>query len=125
MTIRLHRSRITALLIVWLLVASGCMHTVRPGAVDSYDSHAFDVIGSAEKSIEVLAKDCPSGPASPCPQSKKDAINRIIRAHNAALDISTAYHNAVKAGQAGNREALSKALADLILASSDYRKVFP
>lgn len=112
-------------LAVCLLLTLSCAKTIRPGAVDSYDSHAFDVIGSASKSIEVLAKDCPSGPNSPCPQSKKDAINKIIRAHNAALDISTAYHNAVKAGQVGDRQALSRALAELILAADDYRKVFP
>lgn len=122
MTIRLHRSRLLALVMCLALVA--CAKTVRPGAVDAYDSRAFDVIGSAGKSIEVLKADCPDGPTSPCPQSRKDAINRIIRAHNAALDISTAYHNTVKAGRAGDREALSRALADLILAGDNYRREF-
>lgn len=119
---RLVRSQIIA---IAALLLSGCMHTIRPGAVDRIDSKAFDIIGSAEKSIESLKRDCPDGHTSPCPQSKKDALNVLIRAHNVALRAATAYHDTVKAGRSGDREGLSRALADLILAGDNFRKVFP
>lgn len=107
-----------------LLTLCACPHTIRPGAVDGVDSEAFNVLGTWQFTLDQLKVDCPSGPTSPCPQAKKDAINRIGETYNLSRQSWLSYRAAVKAGQTGDREALSKALAALILAGDDYRKTF-
>lgn len=108
-----------------LLCLAACPSaTLRPGAVDSFDSNAFNALGTWQVSLDALKADCPSGPTSPCPQAKKDAINRIGDAYNVTRQGWLTYRNAVKAGQTGDRQAFSDALAKLILAGDDYRKSF-
>lgn len=116
------RRRAATVLLCLMLVA--CGKTIRPGAVDALDSEAFNVLGTWQISLDELKKDCPSGPTSPCPQSQKDAINRIGDAYNLARKAWLSYRDAVKAGAIGDRTALSNALSSLILAGDDYRRTF-
>ena len=117
------RNRYVASAILLLFLWS-CGHTIRPGAVDSVDSNAFNVLGTWQYSLDQLKVDCPSGPTSPCPQGKKDAINRIGDAFNLARQTWLTYRTAVKSGQTGDRQALSLAISRLILAGDDYRRSF-
>lgn len=120
-----------------LLCLAACAKTIRPGAVDALDSHAFDVLGTWQFVLDSLKTDCAAGsqtaggggttaivPQTPCSQARKDAINRIGSAYNVTRTAWLAYRNAVKAGLAGDREALSSAIAALILAGDDYRREF-
>lgn len=117
------RSR-AALALCLLLILAACGATMRPGAVDALDSRSFDVLGTWQFTLDQLKADCPSGPTSPCPQEKKDAINRIGDAYNLSRQAWLSYRSAVRAGQVGDREALSQALAKLIVAGDDYRRSF-
>lgn len=118
------RSRALAAVCLLLLLSACPSATLRPGAVDSLDSQAFNVLGTWQMSLDALKADCPSGPASPCPQAKKDAINRIGDAYNVTRAAWLSYRNAVKAGQVGDRQAVSDAIAKLVLAGDDYRRSF-
>lgn len=118
------RSRALAVALMLLCVMSACGATLRPGAIDALDSNAFNVLGTWQMSLDALKADCPSGPTSPCPQDKKNAINRIGDAYNVTRAAWLSYRTAVKAGQVGDRQAVSDAISRLILAGDDFRRSF-
>lgn len=134
---RIKRNQSAAAVLLLCLLASACAKTIRPGAVDALDSHAFDVLGTWQFALDSLKTECAAGsqsaggggtstivPQSACSQARKDAINRIGAAYNVTRTAWLAYRNAVKAGRVGDREALSAAIAALILAGDDYRREF-
>lgn len=122
MKVRIRSRALVALCL--LCVLSACGASMRPGAINAFDSHSFDVLGTWQFTLDQLKVDCPSGPTSPCPQAKKDAINRIGDAYNVSRQAWLSYRNAVKAGQAGDRQAVTDAMAKMILAGDDYRRSF-
>lgn len=109
------RSQIIAL--AALLLLSGCMHTIRPGAVDRVDSRAFDVLGTAAITIEAAKQDFTAGRL---PESAKPKINAMIDAYDAARTGWLAYREVVRAGRSGDAEALTVALARVMTAISEF-----
>jgi hypothetical protein len=95
--------RYASIAILTLTLTAGCMHTVRPGAVDSVDSHAFDILGTASITIEAVKADCV--PAT-CPQVKKEQINKLIDIYNASRQSWLSYREVAKAGKQGDKAAL-------------------
>jgi hypothetical protein len=118
----MRRTKISALLLAVLLTVS-CAKTIRPGAVDQADSRAFDVLGTAYMSLEVLKKDCPSGPTSPCPQSKKDAINHMGDAYNVARQAWLTYREAILTGKPTDSNTLNVLISRLITAGAETRRL--
>lgn len=113
---RLVRSQIIALA-ACLLLLSGCMHTIRPGAVDRVDSKAFDVLGTAAITIEAAKEDFQRGRL---PESAKPKINAMIDAYDAARTSWLVYRDVVRAGRSGDAEALTVALAKVLTAIAEF-----
>ena len=115
------RLKFTALLLALTLMA--CAKTVRPGALDVADSRAFDALGTAMVTIEALKQECPSGPTSPCPQSKKDAINHIIDAYNVTRQVWLDYRALRLAGKPADAPQLGAAVSKVVMAVAEYRRL--
>ncbi len=117
-------SRTRAALLVMALLLMSCAKTLRPGALNEFDSRAFDTLGTAAISIEALKQQCPSGPTSPCPQAKKDAINKIIDSYNLARQAWLDYRALVAAGKPATAAQLNTLTTRVILSMDEYRKLF-
>lgn len=116
---RHQRNRIALALCLVLTLQACALRTTRVGAVDSIDSHAFDVLGTAAITIEALKADCPSATCAP---AKKTAINNIIGAYDIARTSWLTYREAIKAGRSADGSGLNRLLAGVLSALSDYRK---
>ena len=92
-------------LVLFLAVAltlSGCAaRQIHPGAVNKFDSDAYDALLVTDSIIKSTRTDLENGvfPASIAPKVK-DAINYVITAYNAANTSYRVYHAAVSTGTA-------------------------
>ena len=94
--------RALVLFLAATLTLSGCAaRQIHPGAVNKFDSDAYDALLVTDSIIKSTRTDIENGvfPASIAPKVK-DAINYVITAYNAANTSYRVYHAAVSTGTA-------------------------
>lgn len=82
--------------------------TSHPGAVNAFDSNAYDALNSAQAAIEQAKTQLGSTPAA------KGALNKVIASYNATMDAYVAYHKAAVAGGVPDQASLQAELTALI-----------
>ncbi len=89
------------LLAVALLFFVGCMkQPIHPGAVNQFDSAAYDTLVTVQAAIEEASKQIAAYP------TLKPELNKVIDAYNTAQAAYKTYHKAVVAGQPADAAAL-------------------
>jgi hypothetical protein len=88
---------------------TGCAHhsAIRPGAVNSFDSHAYDSLLSAQAVLEQASKEVQAFPGL------KPQLNKAIDAYNEAQRAYKAYHALAVAGKEGDTVQLAIAISQV------------
>ncbi len=98
-------------LILTIVVFSGCAAkqpaTLRPGALNAFDSATFDTLVTAQAALETASKEVTAFPAV------KPELNKAIDLFNAAEISYKAYHEALAAGKPTDQASLDKLVRNL------------
>lgn len=106
----------------FVLCLSACSHapTLRAGAVNAFDSNAYDTLITTQAALEEAKTNIAAQPAF------KDSLNQAIVSYNAAMDLYVVYHKAAAAGSAPDSAELSAAIAKAVSQVAELvRKVKP
>jgi len=109
-------------LVLAILALAGCAKqaTVRPGAVNTFDSQAFDSLVTAQAAIEQASKEITAFP------NLKPELNHVIDGYNSAMVAYKAYHEAALAGKPTDQASLAKLIQGLTSAvASIIAKLHP
>ncbi len=86
--------------------------TLRPGALNAFDSATFNTLVTIQAALEEASKE-----ASNLPTIKPE-VNKAIDLYNAAEISYKAYHEALEAGKPTDQASLDKLIRDLSVAAA-------